>query len=150
MQKPFEYKFEKVVKETKNQTKKHVSQFNDAEFHVLHAVVNGICGSALEITKHARNHIPFLNQSIVQQTLEDCNIVEFNITEEKPRLLVRSRRQLNVVVDGNLDIAHVCMVIDIKDLKVIASYANLCSDTHEKTLNWDRYDPNLDILRYAM
>lgn len=147
--KPFEYQINKVKKETPNQVKKHVSQFSETEFHILHAFVNGICGSKLQITPHAKSHISFINQSIVQQTLDDCELIEFNITNQNPRLLIRSRKQLNVVIDGNLDIAHVCMVIDIKNLRVITSYANTCSDNHQ-TLNWDRYDPDLDILKYAM
>lgn len=146
---PFEYQIHKVKKETKNQIKKHVSQFSDTEFHVLNAFVNGICDSKIQITNHAHNHISFINQSIVQQTLDDCDIIEFNITHENPRLLVRSRKQLNVIIDENLDIAHVCMVIDIKNLSVVTSYVNTCSDNHQ-TLNWDRYDATLDILKYAM
>lgn len=147
--KPFEYQISKVKKETCNQIKKHVSQFSDAEFHVLNALINGICGSKLQITPHAKSHIPFINQSIVQQTLNCCDVIEFNITNNSPRILVRSRKQLNVIIDDNLDIAHVCMVIDIRNLKVICTYANTCSDNHS-SLNWDRYDASLNILQYAM
>jgi hypothetical protein len=147
--KPFEYEIKRIKKETKNQTKKHYSHFSDTEFHVLSAFINGIADSKVKILNHARNHIPFLNQSIVNQTLDNCQIIEFNVTNNSPRILVRSKKQLNIIVDGNLELAHVCIVIDIKKLEVITSYLNCSFDNHS-SLNLDRYDATLDILKYAM
>lgn len=145
---PIELKIEKIVKETPNQIKKHISQFTETEFHVLNAFVNEICGSKVLLTSHSKTKIPFLNQEIVDETLADCDVIEFNVTNSRPRLLVRSNKQLAVIVEGEHTQANVCIVIDMWNLAVVTSYLNKCDDFH-KQLVQSRYDENLDVIKYA-
>lgn len=145
----FNYRIERKIKVTQNQRKKHCSDFSDKEYHLLSAIVHCLQYESLTISNHARQHIPFLNSSIIQQTIENCEIIEFNLTEEKPRLLVRSRDELVVLVDGIKESTHVCIVVDILSNKVITSYLNRSSDFHSG-LRADRYESDLDIIKYAM
>ena len=146
---PFEYAIERKVKVTENQIKKHAIQMTAEEKQLLSVLVSSLRGANFRITNHAKTHIPFLNNSLVKQTLENCDVIEFNVTNNSSRVLVRSRKQLNIIVGDNYELANVCLVIGIADCTVITAYANVKGDSHD-TLNLDRYTADLDIIKYAM
>lgn len=143
------YQFDHRVKRTENQIKKHECQMTEAEKLILSTLVSSLDAYSLSITSHARNHISFLNKSIVSQTLQSFDVIEFNITNNKPRVLIRSRKQLNIITERGMDRANICLVIGIEDNMVITGYINCTNDNH-KTLDMSRYDESIDIIKYAM
>lgn len=146
--KPFEYAFERVSKRTPNQVKKHYTQFNQKENIILSTFVSSLNAENIRFTHHSREHIPFINHNILKQIIGNCEVVEFNVTNNRPRLLLRSNKQLNIIVNDNYELAHVCVVIGIKDNVLVSAYVNCVNDKHE-TLNMDRYTENLDIIKFA-
>lgn len=146
---PFTYQFERKVKTSTDQIKKHCSQMNTTEVAILTALVNSLDVNHLRITNHAREHIPFLNKSIVSQTLKSFDVIEFNLTNGNPRVLIRSKKQLNIIVDDNMDVANVCIVIGVKEMIIITAYLNCTDDVHS-TLHMDRYDSTINIVEIAM
>lgn len=145
---PFTYQFERKVKTSSNQVKKHCTQMNTTEISILTALVNSLDVNHLRITSHAREHIPFLNKSIVSQTLKSFDVIEFNLTNGNPRVLIRSKKQLNIIVDDNMDIANVCIVIGVKEMSIVTAYLNCVGDNHTH-LHTDRYDSSINIVEIA-
>ena len=144
-----EYKFDRRVKTTKNQTKKHVSQFTSQEHFILSTLISTIDAKQVNITNHAKNHIPFLSRSIIAQTIAAFDVIEFNITNESPRVLIRSKKQLNIIAEQGYERANVCIVISISDMSVVTAYLNCIGDSHD-TLDMNRYDSTIDIVKHAM
>lgn len=150
MKQLLEYQFDYRVKQTKSQTKKHYKQFTPDEKSILASVVKSIRSHSdnLQLSNHTKNHIPFFSLKLASQVLESCYIIEFNLTvkhgTESPRVLLRSKKVLPIIVDGKVENANVCMVLDIKSNQIITAYLNTCSDKHS-TIHMDRYTDDLDI-----
>lgn len=150
MKQLLQYEFDYRVKQTTNQTKKHFSQLDKEERQLLASIVKSIRTQSnnLHLSNHTKNHIPFFSLKLASQVLESCYIIEFNLTTkqgiESPRVLLRSKKVLPIIVEGKVENANVCMVVDIKSNQIITAYLNTCTDKHT-TLNLDRYTDDLDI-----
>lgn len=143
------YQFDHRVKTTNNQIKKHISQMTAQESTILHTLISNLDSHEMRITNHAKNHISFINRSIVSQTLQAFDVIEFNVTNNKPRVLIRSRKQLNIVTERGMDKANICLVISIEENSVITAYVNCTNDNH-KSIDMSRYDESINIIKYAM
>jgi len=152
MAKIIEYQFKKEVKQTKNQIKKHYTQFSELEKMLLKLHIDSIPKNEIKIIKHAKNHMDFLNNSIINQVLEKYEIIEFNVNFKPERtdcrVLIRSVKTLNIKENGTVNKANVCIVLDVRTGEVITAYANYKDDNHSN-INMNRYDESINIIKYA-
>ena len=93
-----------------------------------------------------------INKQNVYDALNDCKIIEFNLTC-KPglncaRILLRNNKIKYRYIDGMREATNLCLVIDISQLSVVTSYLNISEDNHNN-INWDRYTDTLDIITIA-
>ena len=150
---PVAYKFERKVKESVAQTKKHWSQFSDTERILLECCVNNLSNNYITVSEHAKTHIPFLNHHFVRDFVSACDIIEFNVTKrrdnEQCRVLVRSRKTFPIRNERGVDDGNVCLVIDLKSCTVVSSYVNYSTDTH-RNLDMNRYDESLNVVEFAL
>jgi len=139
------------VKVTPNQRKKHISQLNHTEKHLLQIIVSNLQTQQLYLSKHAYSHIPNLTLDEVYYTLSDCSIIEFNITNnDSYRLLIKSNNPTHCcVVDGIEVDYNLCCVIDLVSHTVISCYCNQSTDSH-LTLDHGRYDASINIVEIAL
>ena len=149
---PVDYKFDRKVKETSNQQKKHFSSFTETESALLKCCVSNIAKNHLLITDHAKEHIKDFTHSMAKATLLDCNVIEFNVSQKfnlECRVLVRGNKTIPIKTENGIEHGNVCMVIDIKESKLISAYVNRVGDLHS-TLRNDRYNKSLNIIKFAM
>lgn len=149
---PVDYKFERKVKESKNQQKKHFQQFSETEHALLNCCVHNLAKNHLLITDHAKDHIKDFSHSMAKSTLLDCNVIEFNVNMKfnlECRVLVRGNKTISIRTENGIEQGNVCMVIDIKESKLVSAYINRVDDLHS-TLRSDRYNKDLNIIKYAM
>jgi hypothetical protein len=149
---PVDYKFEKVVKPTDFQIKKYYTMFSPTEKALLECCVSNMSKNHLLILDHARTHIPSLTHSIAKETLMDCNVIEFNINQKNGlecRVLVRGNKIVPIKTDRGIENGNICMVVDIKNNKLVSAYINGQFDSH-KNLDMGRYNESLNIIKYAM
>ena len=149
---PVDYKFDRKVKESQYQIKKHYSMFNPTESALLNCCVHNLAKNHLLITDHAKDHIKDFTHSMAKSTLLDCNVIEFNVNMKfnlECRVLVRGNKTLPIRTENGIENGNVCMVIDIKESKLISAYINRSDDLHS-TLRSDRYNKDLNIIKYAM
>ena len=139
------------VKRTPNQTKKHYSQFSPNESQLLSIIVGNLLNEKLHILPHAYSHVSNLELDDIYNTLSNCKILEFNITnQESPRILVRANHPTHFNVVEGIEINYnLCVVIDIKSNCVITCYCNESCDEHS-TLDDSRYNPELNIVEIAL
>ena len=148
---PVAYKFERKVKESVAQTKKHWSQFSDTERILLECCVNNLSNNYITVSEHAKTHIPFFNHHFAKDVLNSCDIIEFNVTQRQDiqcRVLVRSKKTFPIKENGCTKQGNICMVVELKTCRVISTYANYADDTHS-SINMSRYDGELNILKFA-
>ena len=149
---PVDYKFDRKVKETNHQQKKHFKHFTETESALLKCCVSNIANNHLLITDHAKEHIKDFTHSMAKSTLLDCNVIEFNVNQRynlECRVLVRGNKTIPIKTENGIEHGNVCMVIDIKESKLISAYINRMDDSHS-TLNSSRYNESLNIIKYAM
>jgi hypothetical protein len=139
------------VRRTPNQVKKHFSSFTENESQLLSIIVGNLLNERLYILPHAYSHVSNLELDDIYNTLSDCKILEFNITnQESPRVLVRANHPTHFnMVDGVETNYNLCVVIDIKSNCVITCYCNEQYDEHT-TLDDSRYNPELNIIGIAL
>lgn len=137
------------VKVTPNQRKKHVSQLNHTEKHLLQIIVSNLQTQQLYLSKHAYSHIPNLTLDEVYYTLSDCSIIEFNTNGESHRVLVRANNPTHCYIVDGIEVDYdLCCVIDLCSKVVISCFCNASSDLHD-TLNPSRYDASINIVEIA-
>lgn len=148
------------IKRTSNQVKKHVSQMNDEEKCFL---VEALKKSSLNLTftnHFYSNGVDCKEEDVIallsRENLKEL-IVEYNETIREgvkdSRVLVRDTEVKEVlfrVDDKNKkefkQQGNLCVVVSILTGNVITAYWNIATDKHT-TLNWNRYNADLEILR---
>lgn len=143
-----------VVKRTNNQVKKHAYQMSFSELHnVVSFFKNYTSKNDITLTNHLKNKI--LNNEVVLNTNMLANImdnisqsiVEYNVTNDKPRLLLRSLKQEKILIDNKYQNTNLCIVIDLLNFNIITAYHNLANDNHG-SFDLSRYDENMKIQPY--
>ena len=135
-----EYKFEKIVKTTDGQQKKHYTQMTGDELKVIKRELSKVNINYIRLSEHATNHVT-IDQKQLRTIFSAYDIIEFNTLikgKECHRVLIRSRAKFDIVADKKLVKAQYCVVYDLTTQRVITIYANCVDDYHE-TINMDRY-----------
>lgn len=142
------------VKKTNNQIKKHVSQMSFIELNnIINFFKNGTTKHDITLSNHLKEKI--MNNEVVLNTLMLANIfdnlnqsiIEYNVTNDKPRLLLRSLAQENILIDNQHQNTNLCIVVDLLNFRIITAYHNLVNDFHSE-IDYDRYDENMKIQPY--
>lgn len=148
------------IKKTKKQEKKHISQMSEAEKKYLKNKINAINTEDITFSKHILNkkkEIEFEMENIFEVLNEydiENLIVEYNETPTNGlidrRVLLRGDKSYNVRFKSGkgsfISPANICFVISLNTYRIITVYWNKSNDSH-KTINWNRYNEDLDIIK---
>lgn len=142
------------VKKTNNQIKKHVSQMSFIELnHIVSFFKNETAKHDITLSYHLRDKVMngevVLNTPMLANIFDNVNqsIIEYNVTNGTPRLLLRSLSQENIMIDNQYQNTNLCIVIDLLSFRIVTAYHNLANDYHAK-INYDRYDENMKVQPY--
>ena len=75
------------------------------------------------------------------------SIIEYNVTNGTPRLLLRSLSQENIMIDNKYQYTNLCIVIDLLSFRIVTAYHNLVNDFHDD-IDYNRYDENMKVQPY--
>lgn len=132
------------VSRTAGQDKMHVSTMTIDEVNMIHEyLLTSAKNSKPSLTYHlaqkiVSGEIKFTEAQLVETLANASNLVEFNSQVDSIRGLYRSAKDYEVLLDGKLQLANLCIVINLDTLEVITAYYNKASDSHD-TINPDRY-----------
>ena len=144
-----------VVKRTQNQEKKHFSQFTTEELVYLENKIKSINTNCLKPSYHlsSKTDIKYKIDDIAAVLKDDevkNRIIEYNYTKTRyktdERVLLRSKEEYQVLVNGKTLKCNLCFVISILTNEIITVYYNESKDNHN-TIDWTRYNNNLEIIR---
>ena len=142
------------IKKTDNQVKKHISQMSFSELHnVVNFFKNYTAKNDITLTNHLKNKIingeVVLNTNMLANIMDNVSqsIVEYNVTDDKPRLLLRSLKQEIILIDDKYQNTNLCIVVDLLTFKIITAYHNLADDNHDD-FDLSRYDENMKVQPY--
>lgn len=143
-------KYRGVVK-TEGQQKKHITQMTMAE---INKIVNFFKEHTLKqrpsVSRHLNEKLTARACVIPKELLRDIRqhpketLVEYNNTNGEPRALFRSKKSVTIKRNGRVISAQLCLVISLRDNKVITAYENETNDGHE-SCDYRRYNENLRI-----
>jgi hypothetical protein len=74
----------------------------------------------------------------IATSFKTFSIIEFHTESAEPRILIRG----NSMIKGK----HCCIVFAPKRNTVVTTYFNSANDNH-KTINWNAYDKNINVIR---
>ncbi len=136
------------VKITKNQQKKHYSQFSKKELELLEnriskLDVNYIWGSVHLKEKRTITY----NPQDIRNVIKNHKIIEYNTTKRKDesidkRVVLRGRD----TVETDRGTMNLCIVLSLKNSAIVTAYYNSALEDTHKNLNLNRYDENLKIV----
>lgn len=142
------------VKKTNNQTKKHISQMSLIELNsIVEFFKNETTKHDITLSNHLKekimNNEVVLNTPMLENIFDSFNnsIIEYNVTNDRPRLLLRSLTQENILIDDQYQNTNLCIVIDLLSFRIITAYHNLANDYHSE-IDYNRYDENMKIQPY--
>lgn len=75
------------------------------------------------------------------------SIIEYNVTNDKPRLLLQSLSQENILIDNRYQYTNLCIVVDLLGFRIVTAYHNLANDYHND-IDYNRYDENMKVQPY--
>lgn len=146
------------VKKTKAQQKKHVSQMTSEEVNYLQAyTMNGLKrNKRLQVSSHTINKMidnhTYCDTNEAKRCLHDLRntIVEYSVKKyannyRNKRVTVRSKEITLVEMNNETIPCNICYVIDIDKSRIITTFVNKVSDTHE-SINMTRYNKDLKII----
>jgi len=142
------------VKKTNNQIKKHVSQMSFIELnHIVSFFKNETAKHDITLSYHLRDKVMngevVLNTPMLANIFDNINqsIIEYNVTNGTPRLLLRSLSQENIMIDNQYQNTNLCIVIDLLSFRIVTAYHNLANDFHDD-IDYNRYDENMKVQPY--
>lgn len=142
------------AKKTNNQIKKHVSQMSFIELNnVVNFFKNETVKHDITLSNHLKDKV--MNSEVVLNTPMLANIfgnvsqsiIEYNVTNGTPRLLLRSSSQENIMIDNKYQYTNLCIVIDLLSFRIVTAYHNLANDFHDE-IDYNRYDENMEVQPY--
>lgn len=146
------------VKKTKAQQKKHVSQMTPEEVNYLQAyAMNGLKrNKRLQVSAHTINKMidnhTYCDTNEAKRCLQDLRntIVEYSVKKyannyRNKRVTVRSKDITMVEMKNETIPCNICYVIDIDKSRIITTFVNKVSDTHD-SINMKRYNKDLKII----
>ena len=151
--KEFEYGTDR---RTLSQRKKHIIQMSDFEKDLTKKVVKNINLRRLVISPHLyekmeKQGITF-SLDIIYDTIKHFdvreNLIEVNRNNDKStRILLRSRKILDVNVNGRIEKCKLCFVINLDNGHIVTTYWNTLQNT-KRIPNLSNYDKNLNIINH--
>lgn len=139
------------VKKTDNQVKKHVSQMSFSELNnVVNFFKDYTTKNDVTLSNHLKDKIinseVVLNTNMLANIMDNVSqsIVEYNVTNNKPRLLLRSLKQEMILIDNKYQNTNLCIVVNLLNFNIITAYHNLADDNHDD-FDLNRYDENMKI-----
>lgn len=142
------------VRRTRNQEKKHYTQFTYDELLYLENKIRSLDMINLKPSAHLLSK-PSISYKLddIMKTLMDKDvkdmIIEFNSTKKgnniDKRVLLRSKDEYEVKIDNNIVKCNLCFVVSLLNNEIVTVYYNESKDNHN-TINWYRYNANLKII----
>lgn len=147
------------VKRTNGQIKKHRIQMTDEEILYIDKKIKSMDINSIYLSEHARNNnvvatIGQIKETLLNDSLKDF-VVEYNETPFKGniehRVLLRDNKSIMVIYNEGMEnqfceLSNLCFVLCMDNGKIVTTYYNIINDSH-KTLNLNRYDKNLKIIK---
>jgi hypothetical protein len=141
------------VKRTRGQIKKHYTQMSEGEVALIRETLARIDTERLQKSFHLREKeeregltVPM---GLIRSTLQQPGsalIIEYNRNERtgEARVLVRTKRVRDVVINGESRRCQLCFVVSPVLGRVQTAYWNVASDRH-RYLDMTRYDEGLQV-----
>lgn len=132
------------ISRKEGQKKMHVKDMTKAEIYMINtylltSTVNAKPSLSYHLSqKIVSGEISFNEAQLVETLANPMNLVELNIQADKVHALYRSDKAYEVMLDGELQLANLCIVINPDDLAIVTAYYNSALDNHN-TINPDRY-----------
>lgn len=132
------------VSRKEGQKKMHVKDMTNAEIYMINtylltSAVNAKPSLSYHLSqKIVSGEISFNEAQLVETLANPMNLVELNVQEEGIGVLYRSDKDYEVMLDGKLQLANLCVVINPDTLYIVTAYYNSVIDNHD-TIIPDRY-----------
>ena len=143
-----------AVIETNNQHKKHVKQMSEADRDVIVEFMhNHTLKQKMSYTGHLKAKIANgdvkIKKGQIRSIFSNLNgsIIEYNVTNNSPRVILRSLSTTEEVVHNRLQNVQLCVIIDLLTLTFVSAYYNLEGDTHS-SIDYTRYDKDMVVDPY--
>lgn len=141
---------------TPSQIKKHFVQMKDYEKEYVKKAVKNINIKRLVISPHLyekmeREGITF-DLEVIYDTIRKFNVNEDLIevnrnNDNSTRILIKSRKNLDVNVNGRMEKCKLCFVINLANNHIVTTYYNNLQNV-KRIPNLTKYDKNLNIVKY--
>lgn len=141
---------------TPSQIKKHFVQMEDYEKEYVKKAVKNINIKRLVISPHLyekmeREGITF-DLEVIYDTIRKFNVnkdlIEVNRNNDNStRILIKSRKNLDVNVNGRIEKCKLCFVINLANNHIVTTYYNNLQNV-KRIPNLTKYDKNLNIVKY--
>lgn len=121
--------------------KKHYTQMTQSEIWNIRKKINE--RRKYSASQHILNRMAEkdISEFEIENVFRDYDIIEFYKKNSNNRVLIRGRKAINgsnTVISIRLDNGH-----------IITGYKNRANDNH-RTINWNNYEKDLDILKYIL
>lgn len=132
------------ISRKEGQKKMHVKDMTKADIYMIHTyLLTSTIKTKPSLSYHlsqkiVSGEISFNEAQLVETLANPMNLVELNTQEDSIRGLYRSDKVYEVLLDGKLQLANLCVVINLDDLAIVTAYYNSAIDNHD-TINPDRY-----------
>lgn len=133
-----------AISRTVGQKKMHVSSMTEADINIIHEyLLASTKNTKPSLSYHlaqkiVSGEIKFTEAQLVETLANPMNLVELNTQVDSVRGLYRSSKAYEVMLDGKLQLANLCVVINPDTLYIVTAYYNSAIDNHD-TIIPDRY-----------
>lgn len=132
------------VSRTIGQKKMHVSDMTEDEINMVHTYLLASTNNTKPslsyhlAQKIVSGEIKFTESQLVETLANPMNLVELNTQDAGVGALYRSDKDYEVMLDGKVQLANLCVVINLDTLYIVTAYYNSTLDNHD-TINSERY-----------
>lgn len=140
-----------AVKETQHQTKKHVKQMSESDRDTIVLFMHThTLKQKMSYTEHLKGKIANGDVRITKGQIRNIfdnlkdSIIEYNVTCNQPRVILRSSTSVEEVIHNRLQKVQLCVIIDLLTLTFISAYYNVEGDTHT-SIDYSRYDKDMIV-----
>ena len=126
------------------QKKMHVSEMTKDDINMIHTyLLASAKNTKPSLSYHlaqkiVSGEIKFTESQLVEMLSNPMNLVELNTQDAGVGALYRSDKDYEVMLDGKVQLANLCVVINLDTLYIVTAYYNSILDNHD-TINSDRY-----------
>ena len=126
------------------QKKMHVSEMTKDDINMIHTyLIASAKNTKPSLSYHlaqkiVSGEIKFTESQLVETLDNPMNLVELNTQDAGVGALYRSDKDYEVMLDGKVQLANLCVVINLDTLYIVTAYYNSTLDNHD-TINSERY-----------